>query len=133
MTREELIKNLKYTMKKHEHDRVATFDTNISLMCKDMLDYLEQEPQDGDRAISLNAVLDALEMSCLKSEIDDLTYQRIKELPSVTSQRQTGHCKDCKHFQKLPYHAGTLGKCIHHTGFCPKGDWYCADFEIVEL
>ena len=115
MTREELIKNLKYTMKKHEHDRVATFDTNISLMCKDMLDYLEQEPQDGDRAI------------------DDLTYQRIKELPSVTSQRQTGHCKDCKHFQKLPYHAGTLGKCIHHTGFCPKGDWYCADFEIVEL
>jgi hypothetical protein len=45
MTREELIKNLKYTMKKHEHDRVATFGTNISLMCKDMLDYLKQEPK----------------------------------------------------------------------------------------
>ena len=45
MTREELIKNLKYTTKKHEHDRVDTFDTNISLMCKDVLDYLEQEPK----------------------------------------------------------------------------------------
>ena len=45
MTKEELIKNLKYTMKKHEHDRVDTFGTNISLMCKDVLDYLEQEPK----------------------------------------------------------------------------------------
>lgn len=42
-------------------------------------------------------------------------------------------CEDCKYFRKIPYHADTLGKCIHHTGFCPKGDWYCADFEIVEL
>lgn len=33
--------------------------------------------------ISRQAVLDALEMSYLKSEIDDLTYQRIKKLPSV--------------------------------------------------
>ena len=45
---------------------------------------------------------------------------------------QTGHCEDCKHFRKLPYHADTLGKCIYHTGFCPKGDWYCADFEPQE-
>jgi len=44
MTREELIRNLKYTMKKHENDTVSTFGTNISLMCKDVLDYLEQEP-----------------------------------------------------------------------------------------
>lgn len=46
---------------------------------------------------------------------------------------QTKQCKNCKYFRKLPYHADALGKCIHHTGFCPKGDWYCADFEIVEL
>ena len=44
MTREELITNLKYTMKKHENDTVRTFGTNISVMCKDVLDYLEQEP-----------------------------------------------------------------------------------------
>lgn len=46
MTREELIRNLEYTMKKHEHDRVDTFGTNIALMCKDVLDYLWQEPCD---------------------------------------------------------------------------------------
>lgn len=44
MTREELIRNLKYTIKKHENDKVPTFGTNISIMCKDILDYLEQEP-----------------------------------------------------------------------------------------
>lgn len=45
MTREELIRNLKYTMEKHKNDNVNTFDTNISVMCKDILDYLEQEPK----------------------------------------------------------------------------------------
>lgn len=44
MTREELIRNLKYTMEKHKNDTVNTFGTNISIMCKDILDYLEQEP-----------------------------------------------------------------------------------------
>lgn len=47
MTREELIRNLKYTMEKHKNDNVNTFDTNISVMCKDILDYLEQEPKTG--------------------------------------------------------------------------------------
>lgn len=45
MTREELIRNLKYTMEKHKNDTVNTFGTNISVMCKDILDYLEQEPK----------------------------------------------------------------------------------------
>ena len=56
-------------------------------------------------------------------------YQDIVAIPNKT---KTGHCEDCKHFRKLPYHAGILGKCIHHGGFCPKGDWYCADFEPQE-
>lgn len=43
MTKEEIIRNLKYTMEKHKNDTVSTFDTNISVMCKDILDYLEQE------------------------------------------------------------------------------------------
>lgn len=42
MTREEIIRNLKYTMEKHKNDTVSTFDTNILVMCKDILDYLEQ-------------------------------------------------------------------------------------------
>ena len=48
MTREELIRNLEYTMEKHKNDTVPTFSTNISVMCKDILDYLEeQEPKIG--------------------------------------------------------------------------------------
>lgn len=46
MTREEIITNLKYTMEKHKNDKVYTFDTNISMMCKDILDYLEHEYDD---------------------------------------------------------------------------------------
>jgi len=45
MTREELIRNLKYTMEKHKNVTSLTFGTNISVMCKDILDYLEQEPK----------------------------------------------------------------------------------------
>lgn len=51
-------------------------------------------------------------------------------IPSAES--KTGHCKDCKHFRKLPYHADKLGKCVQHWGFCPPSDWYCADFESQE-
>ena len=43
MTREEIIRNLEYTMEKHKNDTVNTFETNISAMCKDILDYLQQE------------------------------------------------------------------------------------------
>lgn len=43
MNKEELIRNLKYEMKKHKNDFVPTFATNIYLMCKDILNYLEQE------------------------------------------------------------------------------------------
>ena len=47
MAKEEIIRNLKYTMEKHKNDTVSTFGTNISVMCKDILDYLEQEPKTG--------------------------------------------------------------------------------------
>ncbi len=57
---------------------------------------------------------------------------RIGDMPSVQPKTKTGHCEDCKHFRKLPYHADTLGKCIYNSGICPKGDWYCADFEPQE-
>ena len=58
MTREEIIRNLKYTMEKHKNDRVDTFGTNISVMCKDILDYLEQEPCEDciSRAEAIKAI-----------------------------------------------------------------------------
>ena len=41
MTKEELTRNLKYTEEKHRNDKVNTFDTNISMMCSDVLKVLE--------------------------------------------------------------------------------------------
>ena len=80
MTREEIIRNLKYTMKKHKNDTVNTFETNISAMCKDILDYLQQEPCDD--CISRQAVIDMMNYGILEDNI--------KELPSVTPKEKTG-------------------------------------------
>ena len=41
MNKEELIRNLKYTEKKHRNDAVNTFGTDISKMCSDVLIVLE--------------------------------------------------------------------------------------------
>ena len=41
MNKEELIRNLKYTEKKHRNDIVNTFDTDISIMCSDVLKVLK--------------------------------------------------------------------------------------------
>ena len=46
-------------MEKHKNDTVNTFGTNISVMCKDILDYLEQEPCED--AISRKEAIKAME------------------------------------------------------------------------
>jgi hypothetical protein len=40
MTKEEIIRNLKYTKEKYDHYKVDTFGTNITLMCEDVLKVL---------------------------------------------------------------------------------------------
>ena len=50
----------------------------------------------------------------------------------VEAVNKTGHCKECKYFCELPYHKDVLGRCIRCTGFCHRGDWYCADYEPQE-
>ena len=71
-------------------------------------------------------------VKAIKNGIPHETVTEFADRCRECGKMRTGHCKECKHFRKLPYHADTLGKCIHHTGFCPKGDWYCADFEPQE-
>lgn len=89
MTREELVASLKYTMKKHKNDIVLTFDTNISLMCKDILDYLEQEPCED--AVSRTEVFEIIEqIDVAGGFIGYNTYseafERVRNLPSVKLQ-----------------------------------------------
>ena len=99
MTREEIIRNLKYTMEKHKNDTVAAFGTNISLMCKDILDYLEQEPcEDCIRREAVDTLVDELagaisdERCCLPRGRSTATImQDILDLPSVTPKQRVGH------------------------------------------
>lgn len=105
MTKKEIIRNLKYTMEKHKNDRVDTFGTNISLMCKDILDYLEQEPCGKDinvpatDCISRQEAINSLgecpinwtdsegEVTAERDWKD--TVEMLKSLPSVTPQQKT--------------------------------------------
>jgi hypothetical protein len=41
MDKERLKRNLEYTKKKHEHDKLNTFDTDISMLCFDTLNVLD--------------------------------------------------------------------------------------------
>ena len=68
-----------------------------------------------------------------RNDMDKTTIDACRGAIELLEQEsKTGHCEDCKHFRKLPMHTSTIGKCIQYTGFCPKGDWYCADFEPQE-
>ena len=93
----------------------------------------------SDGYIKKSDVLDALEVSYLKSEIDDDTYQRIRDMPSVAIPNKVGHwkkiesgdkdfpesivCSNCgcenSHFD---YGIGTkpIGKVFVISKFCPN-------------
>lgn len=98
MTREEIIRNLQYTMEKHKNDTVPTFGTNISLMCKDILDYLEREPCED--AISREST-----MLRIREFIGNPTYTEkmlvddMNALPSVQPKYNTSEwCHDCSEY-----------------------------------
>ena len=85
MTREDIIRNLKYTMEKHKNDTVNTFGTNISVMCKDILYYLEQEPCED--AISREATLKTYKDLNDEDTISVwLIRKNIEQQPPVNSQ-----------------------------------------------
>lgn len=99
MTREEIIRNLKYTMEKHKNDTVNTFDTNVSVMCKDILEYLEQEPCE-DAISRAKAMTEIMMNTNIREHLDGNLYikvadavQILRDLPSVKPQEKTGHWK----------------------------------------
>lgn len=117
MDREQIIQNLKYEIEKHKNDKVDTFATNISMMCKDILDYLENE--EAEDCISRQAV-DKLCWEYLKVHTNDniAFYEHFLDLPSVTPTH--GTCKDCKHNKN--------GVCPNYRHFVDD-DFYCANYE----
>ena len=59
MSKEELIRELKYTKEKHKNDRVDTFETNIILMCEDILKVLNnciEIPENHGKIVDLGKI-----------------------------------------------------------------------------
>lgn len=90
MTQEELIRNLKYTMEKHKNDNVPAFDTNIYLMCKDILNYLEQEPCE-DCIRKQDEIRKAYDRGIKNGLIKGDALSEIEKMPSVQPKPKTGH------------------------------------------
>lgn len=84
MTKEDIIRNLKYTIEKHKNDRVDTFGTNISTMCADILTVLDrcieipEGATNGDmiKAIFPNCVIDEDFGGAVITNIDNKQYWR---------------------------------------------------------
>ena len=67
MNIDEIVRNLKYEQKKHENDRVDTFQTNISVMCKDCADCIEELKSRAEKAeIELKNARNELCLKCGK-------------------------------------------------------------------
>ena len=68
MTKEEL----KYTEEKHRNDKVNTFDTNISMMCSDVLKVLEnciEIPNGATNGDMIKAMFPNIEIEGIGGEI----------------------------------------------------------------
>lgn len=81
MKTDELIRNVRYTMKKHANDRVGFGDTDIYLMCRDILPALEQLARYQEAEKATNEYLERIavtEQEMIEVEIKDDIYIVIK-------------------------------------------------------
>ena len=74
MKKEELIRNLRYTEKKHRNDIVNTFDTDISMMCSDVLKVLENCIEIPNGATNGDMIKAMFPSSEVREIMDDLVH-----------------------------------------------------------
>ena len=55
-----MIRQLRYISKKHENDKLNTFDTNITQMCLDVSNRLEDLNEKTEKVLQLNENLESL-------------------------------------------------------------------------
>ena len=72
MNKEELTRALEYTEKKHRHDTVNTFDTDISMMCVDVLKVLKNCIEIPNNATN-GDVIKAMFPQIIVNNIDDMS------------------------------------------------------------
>lgn len=74
MDKERLERNLKYTQKKHEHDKLDTFDTDISMLCFDTLNVLDnciEIPNGATNGDALKAIFPNIQFD---NELNGIMY-----------------------------------------------------------
>ena len=74
MTKEELIRNLKYTEEKHRNDKVNTFDTNISDVLK-VLENCIEIPNGATNGDMIKAMFPNIEIEGIGGEIKCIAAQ----------------------------------------------------------
>ena len=77
-----MIRQLRYTAKKHENDTLHTFDTNISAMCTDVANRLEElEKEKAEiRAKEIEEFAEALRQKCLESPYKEVWLHTILKI-----------------------------------------------------
>lgn len=130
----------KYTMKKHQNDKVDTFETNISLMCKDVLDYIEQQPSEDCvsrqevKKIAKEMYLEVANMdldvytisdciSYTSSKCRQVLEDKLQALPPVTPTH--GTCDDCHYSLEK----NNFQICTKYHEIVKRHGFYCADYE----
>jgi hypothetical protein len=84
VNKEELTRELEYTEKKHRHDTVNTFDTDISMMCVDVLRVLKNcieipnNATNGDMIMAMFPNIDFTEMAITVHATTKVTSNGVK-------------------------------------------------------
>ena len=76
MTKEEFIRNLKYTEEKHRNDKVNTFDTNISDVLK-VLENCIEIPNGATNGDMIKAMFPNIEIEGIGGEIKCIATKNI--------------------------------------------------------
>lgn len=81
-----MIRQLRRTAKKHENDKLHTFDTNISLMCTDVANRLEELEKENKEI--RNKTIDEL-VERVK-EVYPFTILELEQLDEIAEQMKEG-------------------------------------------
>lgn len=98
-----MIRALKYTANKHKNDRLVTFDTNITVMCNDVIPKLELLKAYEDIGLTPEQLL----------EIDKMYAEKCREVAEL-KKRDKAISREVIHGK---YHCAVCGK-VFGPGYC---------------
>ena len=87
-----MIRQLRRTAKKHENDKLYTFDTNISLMCTDVANRLEELEKEKKeiRAKAIDEFAERLKTELLIGLSSRIPSISLKDIDKIAEQMKGG-------------------------------------------